>query len=139
MADKAEKKQAGPVKKRFYRKRARLFNLIAKIKLWPSRTGQLHGIRTIVVTGDTAELTTHCNKVFKIRNSLNSRAGRWIRNKWAVSVCPVCNVPEWKLEKYAATRFNRHHGSMLEPRDRTPVCHAKSRTEEQDHDPAAAR
>jgi len=117
----AKNKQATPEKKRFYRKRARLFNLIAKIKLWPSRTGQLHGIRTIVVTGDRAELTTHCNKVFVIRNSLNSRAGRWIRNKWAVTVCPECSVPAWKLEKYAATRFKRHHGSMLEPHDRPPT------------------
>jgi pyrrolysyl-tRNA synthetase-like protein len=113
MALQGEKKQAGPARKRFYRKRARLFHLIDKIKLWPSRTGQLHGIRTIVVTGDMAELTTHCNKVFVIRNSLNSRAGRWIRNKWFVSVCPACGVPEWKLEKYASTSFRRHQGSML--------------------------
>ena len=120
MAATAENKQAGPVKKRFYRKRVRLFHLIAKIKLWPSRTGQLHGIRTIEVTGDMATLTTHCSKVFVIRNSLNSRAGRWLRNKWAVTVCPVCNVPAWKLEKYAATRFKRHHGSMLEDPTRKP-------------------
>ncbi|MHC4459341.1 MAG: pyrrolysine--tRNA(Pyl) ligase small subunit, partial [Planctomycetota bacterium] len=33
--------------KRFYRKRVELFRLIDKIKLWPSRTGILHGIKTI--------------------------------------------------------------------------------------------
>lgn len=102
-----------PVKKRFYRKRVRIFNLIDKIKLWPSRTGGLHGIRTIEIMGDTARLTTHCNKEFIINNSLNSRAARWLRNKWFVSVCPKCGVPQWKLEKFSSTLFKRHQGSML--------------------------
>lgn len=114
------------VKKRFVRKRARIFNLIEKIKLWPSRTGQLHGIRTIEVLGhaggksgpmagsQTARLTTHCGKEFIISNSLNSRAARWLRNKWFIRVCPQCGVPEWKLEKFASTRFKRHQGSLLE-------------------------
>lgn len=109
-----EQKKDKPVKKRFYRKRARIFNLIDKIKLWPSRTGQLHGIRSIKVMGNAAVLTTHCSKEFTIQNSLNSRAARWLRNKWFVRVCPECRVPEWKLEKYAATRFRRHQGATLE-------------------------
>ena len=33
--------------KRYYRKRVALFRLIDKIKLWPSRSGTLHGIRNI--------------------------------------------------------------------------------------------
>jgi len=106
-------KKIKPAKKRFYRKRVRIFNLIDKIKLWPSRTGQLHGIRSIEVMGDTARLVTHCNKEFIINNSLNSRAGRWLRNKWFVRVCPKCGVPDWKLEKYSSTLFKRHQGSML--------------------------
>ena len=108
-----QEKQTKPVKKRYYRKRVRIFNLIDKIKLWPSRTGQLHGIRSIEIMGDTARLTTHCNKEFIINNSLNSRAGRWLRNKWFVRVCPECRVPDWKLEKYSSTLFKRNQGSML--------------------------
>ena len=108
-----EKKETKPAKKRFYRKRVRIFNLIDKIKLWPSRTGQLHGIRSIDIMGEKARLTTHCNKEFIINNSLNSRAGRWLRNKWFVNVCPNCGVPDWKLEKYSSTLFRRHQGSML--------------------------
>lgn len=108
-----EEKKIKPAKKRFYRKRVRIFNLIEKIKLWPSRTGQLHGIRSIHVMGEMARLTTHCNKEFLINNSLNSRAGRWLRNKWFVRVCPECGVPGWKLEKYSSTLFKRHQGSML--------------------------
>ncbi|RLB87492.1 MAG: hypothetical protein DRH26_15545 [Deltaproteobacteria bacterium] len=108
-----EENKAKPVKKRYYRKRVRIFNLIDKIKLWPSRTGQLHGILSIDITGDTARLTTHCNKEFIITNSLNSRAGRWLRNKWFVNVCPKCGVPDWKLEKYSSTLFKRNQGSML--------------------------
>lgn len=109
-----EEKKIKPAKKRFYRKRVRIFNLINKIKLWPSRTGMLHGIRSIETMGETARLTTHCNREFLISNSLNSRAGRWLRNKWFIKVCPSCGIPDWKLEKYSSTRFKRHQGSMLE-------------------------
>lgn len=108
-----EKKKKKPERQRFYRKRVRLFNLIEKIKLWPSRRGYLHGIKTIEVLGDRARLTTHCNKEFIVTNSLNSRAARWLRNKWFVGVCPQCRIPEWKLEKYSATLFKRHQGSTL--------------------------
>ena len=65
-------------KKRFYRKRVELFRLVDKIKLWPSRTGLLHGIRTFERTGETARVTTHCNKTFVVYNSRNSRAARWL-------------------------------------------------------------
>ncbi|RLC22151.1 MAG: hypothetical protein DRH93_10495 [Deltaproteobacteria bacterium] len=108
-----QEKKIKPAKKRYYRKRVRIFNLIDKIKLWPSRTGQLHGIRSIEIMGNSARLVTHCNKEFIISNSLNSRAGRWLRNKWFVKVCSECRVPGWKIEKYSSTLFKRHQGSML--------------------------
>lgn len=110
-------KSTKPAKKRFYRKRVELFTLIDKIKLWPSRKGMLHGIRSINKMGEQAEVTTHCSKTFMINNSRNSRAGRWIRNKLFVSVCPKCGVPDWKLEKYDSTRFKRHQGSLLLKKD----------------------
>jgi pyrrolysyl-tRNA synthetase-like protein len=100
-------------KKRFYRKRVELFSLIDKIKLWPSRAGLLHGIRTVEKMGETARITTHCNKTFTVNNSRNSRAARWLRNKWFSGACPDCRVPEWKLAKYSSTQFKRHHGSDL--------------------------
>ena len=99
--------------KRYYRKRVALFRLIDKIKLWPSRSGTLHGIRTIEKTGDQAQITTHCNKTFLANDSRNSRAARWLRNKWFKDVCPVCRIPDWKLEKYSSTQFKRHYGSAL--------------------------
>jgi len=108
-----EKSPSRPPVKRYYRKRVELFRLIDKIKLWPSRTGLLHGIKTIEVIGDQARITTHCNKTFLISNSKNSRAARWLRNKWFKGVCGTCRVPEWKLEKYSATQFRRQYGSAL--------------------------
>ncbi|MDX2452333.1 pyrrolysine--tRNA(Pyl) ligase small subunit [Desulfosarcina sp.] len=108
---------AKPPKRRFYRKRVELFRLIDKIKIWPSRKGLLHGIKAIEITGDQARITTHCNKTFMVNNSRNSRAARWLRNKWFKGVCPACGVPQWKLEKYASTHFRRHHGSSLLPDD----------------------
>lgn len=100
--------------KKFYRKRIDLLKLIDKIKLWPSRKGVLHGIKHIENHGTYAIITTHCNKMFLAKNSRNSRAARWVRNKWFHRVCSTCGVPDWKLEKYSATQFRRHHGSDLE-------------------------
>lgn len=97
----------------FYQKRVNLFKLIGKIKLWPSRNGMLHGIRTMEVTGDRARITTHCNKTFDALDSKRSRAARWLRNKWSVQYCPQCAIPAWKIEKFAATQFTKHHGSRL--------------------------
>ncbi len=98
---------------RYYRKRIELFRLIDKIKLWPSKKGILHGIQCIEKQGDRARITTHCSKTFMINNSRNSRAARWLRNKWFKRVCSNCGIPGWKLEKYSSTRFKRHHGSLL--------------------------
>jgi pyrrolysyl-tRNA synthetase-like protein len=91
------------------------FRLVAKIKLWPSRTGLLHGIKSFVDKGDYAEITTHCNKTFVVRNSKTSRAARWLRNKYAAGACKECRIPGWKLEKYSTTFFTAHYGSRLEP------------------------
>jgi len=108
----SEKKPKKPAK-RYYRKRVELISLIEKIKLWPSRKGILHGIRSIEKLGEQVRITTHCNKEFLINNSRNSRAARWLRNKFFAGVCTQCGVPEWKLEKYDSTRFKRHQGSLL--------------------------
>jgi pyrrolysyl-tRNA synthetase-like protein len=106
-------KQASKEKKRYYRKNVDFFKLLEKIKLWPSRNGTLHGIRSIKIHGNTAEIVTHCNERFIVRNSRNSRAARWLRNKWFFGVCKGCKIPQWKLEKYSATYLTQHYGSGL--------------------------
>ncbi len=110
MAD-PRRKKAQPA--RYYRKRVDLFLLIDKIKLWPSRRGILHGIKSVEKRGNTAVIVTHCNKQFTVYNSRNSRAARWLRNKLYQGVCEACGIPQWKLEKYAVTRFKRKYGSDL--------------------------
>ena len=42
--------------KRYYRKHVDFFRLLEKIKLWPSRNGTLHGIRSITYKGEFAEI-----------------------------------------------------------------------------------
>jgi pyrrolysyl-tRNA synthetase-like protein len=110
-ADSVKKKQP---KVRYYRKYVSLSSLIRKIKLWPSRTGVLHGIKSLTENGNYIEIITHCNEKILARDSKTSRAARWLRNKWYVKACPKCHVPTWKLEKYAGTGFNKHWGSKLE-------------------------
>jgi pyrrolysyl-tRNA synthetase-like protein len=106
--------------KRYYRKRVKLFLLLSKMKLWTSRRGILHGINTIEIIGDQAMITTHCNKRFIANNSSNSRAARYLRNKWFKAACPACRIPEWKLSKYSSTQFDRHYGSSLDPKIERP-------------------
>jgi pyrrolysyl-tRNA synthetase-like protein len=102
-----------PSKARYYRKQTPLFRLLEKMKLWPSRTGVLHGIKELDIRGSYAHITTHCNKQMVVHDSKNSRAARWLRNKWFVTACPSCRIPDWKLEKYNATHFKRKYGSHL--------------------------
>ena len=73
----------------------------------------LHGIKSITVRGLQAEIVTHCNETFWARDSKNSRAARWLRNKWYTKPCGKCRVPDWKLEKYGTTFFKRGWGSTL--------------------------
>jgi len=54
-------------RKRYYRKRVELFSLLEKIKLWPSRRGILHGIKSVEKLGDQAVITTHCEKKFVVK------------------------------------------------------------------------
>ena len=100
-------------KKIFYRKRSDLYAIIEKMKLWPSRAGTLHGVKSVVPRGNMLEITTHCGNTFRVYNSRKSRAARWIRNKWAATPCPDCKIPEWKLEKYSKTFFSEHYGKDL--------------------------
>ena len=85
-------------KKRYYRKNVELFVLLNKMKLWAGAQRRVHGIKSIESFGKYAVITTHCGKTLRIYNSRNSRAARWLRNKWAVRPCKQCRVPEWKLE-----------------------------------------
>lgn len=101
------------LKKRYYRKNTELFPLVDKIKLWPSRNGVIHGVKTVERRGRYIDVTTHCGKSFRVFDSRTSRAARWLRNKWAVVPCEACKVPKWKMDKYATTFFSEHYGKDL--------------------------
>jgi pyrrolysyl-tRNA synthetase-like protein len=100
-------------KKRYYRKNVEFFKLVEKIKLWPSRSGTLHGIKSMTIKGNIAEIITHCNEKFQINNSRHSRAARSLRNKLFFHSCHTCKIPKWKIEKYAGTYVNQNYGSHL--------------------------
>lgn len=92
-------------KKRYVKKDQPLSDLVGKIKLWPSRTGTLHGVHHIVYQNELMHITTHCGEEFVVNDSRHSRSSRWLRNRYAKTACPKCKVPEWKLEKYSNTIF----------------------------------
>ena len=90
-----------------FRKRADPCATLARIKLWPSRRGILHGLRSVSRQGNRMVVKTHCNQKAIVKGSKNGRVARWLRNKWYARPCPQCRVPQWKLDKYAATAFLR--------------------------------
>ena len=90
---------------RYVDKNQSLYQLIGKVKLWPSRSGTLHGVASVINKGNTMVVTTHCGETFTVWNSKNSRSARWLRNRWCKVPCPLCRVPEWKLQKYSQTVF----------------------------------
>ena len=97
--------EAARQKKTYFRKREELLVVLRKVKLWVSRNGTLHGLRSVRKKGAYLELTTHCGQTLRIRNSKTSKLSRWLRNKWYVSPCPNCKTPQWKLDKYSQTSF----------------------------------
>lgn len=107
VAVKADSEEAKKEKRkvRYVQKHRPIFKLVEKIKLWPSRSGILHGIRSITKDGNFMIIETHCNKVIKARISKNGRAARWLRNKWAERICKSCRIPSWKISKFANTLF----------------------------------
>jgi pyrrolysyl-tRNA synthetase-like protein len=91
---------------RYIFKNQRLFLLIDKVKLWPSRSGTLHGVKSLESTGKTMVVTTHCGESFVVWDSKNSRSARWLRNRWCKNPCEKCKIPGWKLIKYSQTIFS---------------------------------
>lgn len=56
-------------KKRYYRKNVELFVLLNKMKLWPARSGVLHGIREINLQGKYALLPLTAARPIRLYNS----------------------------------------------------------------------
>jgi pyrrolysyl-tRNA synthetase-like protein len=81
-------------------KRPYLFDLVDKMKLWPSKSGILHGVRQTENLGGLIRISTHCGAVIVVRSSRRSRASRWLRNRWMRTACSACGVPEWKTERF---------------------------------------
>lgn len=82
-------------------RRPYLFDLVNKIKLWPSKSGLLHGVREAENLGAFIRVTTYCGETIMAKPSRRSRAARWLRNRWKKEVCPRCGIPSWKVERYA--------------------------------------
>ena len=93
------------VPQRYIYKKQRLSQLVGTVKLWPSRSGILHGVKEIQQQGNMLVITTHCGEKFTCWDSKNSRSARWLRNRWWNAPCEKCKIPQWKLEKYSATIF----------------------------------
>ena len=89
-----------PTFAKLVQRRQRLYALVDKVKLWPSRTGVLHGVKSVQLEGDLITVETHCGEEFKVRNSTSGRGKRQIKHGQYRSVCKKCRIPDWKIEKF---------------------------------------
>ena len=96
-----------PPAQRVVRRHLTPYEVIDTVKLWPSKAGLLHGVRTVRLRGALVELQTHCGQTIRVRNSRHGRVARHLRNKVYVQPCSVCRIPGWKLEKYGRTILPR--------------------------------
>jgi pyrrolysyl-tRNA synthetase-like protein len=87
------------------RKRQSLAQIVGVIRLWPSRSGVLHGVRSVRVSGNWVRIETHCGQCFMVRDSRTSRGHRHLTNKIWETKCPKCRIPAWKAEKFNKTEF----------------------------------
>ena len=94
-----------PAKKRTVRRHSDPFTIVDKIKLWPSKTGVLHGVRSVRLKGGIIEVHTHCGQSARVRNSRSGRLARHLRNKSFEKPCPDCRIPSWKIQKLEETSF----------------------------------
>ena len=95
----------GAATKPTVRRHSEPYAIIEKIKLWPSKTGLLHGVRSIRLRGGMMEIHTHCGQTARVRNSRTGRVARHLRNKQFAQPCPRCRIPAWKIEKFEDTAF----------------------------------
>ncbi|MBS3937693.1 MAG: hypothetical protein KGZ50_03860 [Peptococcaceae bacterium] len=105
LAKKNDSSSQNKEKPRFIRKHKPIAAVLEKIKLWPARSGMLHGIKSMTKEGNFLIIETHCHELLRVRESKNSRAARWLRNKWVWKACPACRIPSWKINKFARTFF----------------------------------
>jgi len=81
-------------------KRPYLFDIVNKIKLWPSRKGVLHGVKEVENLGAFIRISTHCGRIIMAKQSRRSKAARWLRNRWTKTICSRCDIPDWKIERF---------------------------------------
>ena len=81
-------------------RRQHLFPLVDKVKLWPSRSGCLHGVRSLKLEGDWISIETHCGEEFRVHNSKSARGKRQIKHGYYRKVCRKCGIPDWKIDKF---------------------------------------
>lgn len=81
-------------------RRQHLYPLVDRVKLWPSRTGRLHGVRSLDIEGEWISIETHCGEHFRVRNSKSARGKRQIKHGHYKTICKKCGIPDWKIDKF---------------------------------------
>jgi pyrrolysyl-tRNA synthetase-like protein len=74
--------------------------LVNELGFFVSRSGRLHKMSSITGYGDYLKLYTECGQCIIVRDSCQSRAARWLRNKWMKKPCRGCKIKAGDLSRF---------------------------------------
>lgn len=74
--------------------------LVNELGFFVSRSGRLHKTSSITRHGDYLKLSMKCGQCIIIRDSRQSRATRWLRNKWMKKPCRGCKIKTEDLSRF---------------------------------------
>ncbi|MCP8307830.1 MAG: hypothetical protein H3Z52_01050 [archaeon] len=81
-------------------KKRSVSSLVNELGFFVSRSGRLHKVSSIVEHGDYVKLLMKCGQCIIVRDSRQSRATRWLKNKWMRKPCRSCKIKSGDLSRF---------------------------------------
>jgi pyrrolysyl-tRNA synthetase-like protein len=81
-------------------KKRSVSSLVDELGFFISRTGRLHKVSSMVEQGYYVRLSMKCGQCTIVRNSRQSRATRWLRNKWMRKPCRGCKIKSGDISRF---------------------------------------
>ena len=81
-------------------KKRSVSSLVNELGFFISRSGRLHKVSSMVEQGDYLKLSMKCGQCIIVRDSRQSRATRWLKNKWMKKPCRGCKIQSGDLSRF---------------------------------------
>jgi len=81
-------------------KKRSVSSLVGELGFFVSRSGSLHKVSSMAEQGDYLEISMKCGQCIIVRDSRQSRATRWLKNKWMRKPCRGCKIKSGDLSRF---------------------------------------